>query len=253
MEYKSKTVRCNEPGLTQEQALASLYSHYGEDIRVASVKRRADAWVVTIQQKVAEFPPPKGDDEGGESEAPEPKSPPSDEGPADDAGSPDGPPSFDGPPSGDDDGGPEKKDPQAEILHLLTEIADKLGIGGGLHDKLPPEGEHPGAMPPGPDVDPMGGDMGGDMPGGPVDMPAPPKKPTKLKPGEVLPNQTPVGAPAFASTKATFEVESGKVDPRVYQASQAQAELEANFVGYKVKQMTFDRTASVYRALLSIH
>jgi hypothetical protein len=71
MKYETKTVRCNEPGLTQEQALASLYSHYGDDIRVTSVKRRGDAWVVTLLQKVAEFPPKKDE---GESEAPEPKS-----------------------------------------------------------------------------------------------------------------------------------------------------------------------------------
>jgi hypothetical protein len=247
MKYTSRTVRCNEPGLTQEQALSSLYSHYGEDIRVSSVKRRGDAWVVTILQKKAEFPP-KDDAEG---DGPPKDDAPTDDAPSDDA--PDAPPfGDDGPPSGDDGEGPDKKDPQGEILHLLHEIATALGVSGGLDDKLPPEGDLPGPPPPGPDA---GFDAGPDGP--PVDGPGPAaaKKPTKLKPGEVLPNQTPIGAPAFASTKtaATMTVESAKVNPATYKASQAQADLEANFQGYKVKQLAFDRTASVYRALISIH
>lgn len=253
MKYESRTVRCNDPGLTQEQALEALYSHYGEDIRVASVKRRGDSWVVSFQQKVGEFPPKE--DEGGESEAPEPKEESPEGPPEEDEGSSGGPvddipaePGIDGPPSD----GPEKKDPQAEILHLLHEIAQALGVSGGLHDKLPPEGEHPGPVPPGPDA---GLDAGPDLGAGPgPGAPTPPKKPTKLRPGEVLPNQTPIGAPAFASTRAaTVTVESEVVDPREYKASQAQTELEAAFPGYKVKQMKFDRTANVYRALLSIH
>lgn len=264
MKYASRTVRCNEPGLTQEQALASLYSHYGDDIRVSSVKRRGDAWVVAFDQKIAEFPP-RDDAESEVPEAPAPKkSEPADpDAPTDDEGDDEGPVDLPaepgaGPPT---DGPDEKKDPQGEILHLLHEIATALGVSGGLHDKLGPEGEHPGPVPPGPDGGPEAGPEMGDLMGGGPDlgggpgggMPTPPKKPTKLRPGEVLPNQTPIGAPAFASTAATVTVESEKVDPRTYKASTAQAELENAFPGYRVKQIKFDRTASVYRALLSIH
>lgn len=239
MEYTSHTVRCNEPGLSQEQALASLYTAYG-DIRIAGVLRRGDAWVVTYQQKVADFPPKDDGAEAPKEEAPEA---PAEDGPPTDAPS-DGPPS-DGP----DDGG-DKPDPLAELTHLVHEIAQALGIGGGLEDKLPPEGEHPGDLPPGPDagMDPMGG-----PPAGPVG-PAP-HKPTKLKPGEVLPTQTPMGSPAFSSTKqaSTITVQSGPVDPRTYKVVRAKGELEAQYPGYQVEQLKFDRTAGVYRALLSVH
>lgn len=247
MEYTSRTVRCNEPGLTQEQALSSLYTYYGDDIRIASAKRRGDAWVVSFQQKIADFPPKT--EEPDAPDAP-PKGPPSDDAP--DASGDEAPDAVDGgPPMGDEGEGDEGKEkPEAEILHLLHEIAMALGISGGLDDKLPPEGEHPGDLPPGPDagMDPaMGGPPMGD--GGPPAGP-PARRPTKLKPGEVLPSQTPVGAPAFAST---ITVQSGIVDPRTYHASRAQAELEAGFAGYAVKQLTFDKTARVYRALLSTH
>jgi hypothetical protein len=252
MEYISKTVRCNEPGLTQEQALASLYSHYGEDIRVSSVKRRGDSWVVAFKHKVAEFPPKKDEAESADEGGGEETAPPSDEGSG--GGPTDLPaePGVDGPPS--DGEGDKKEKPEAEILHLLHEIAQALGVSGGLEDKLPPEGEQPGPLPPGPDAAmDMGAGPDGPPMGGPG-LPPAAKKPTKLKPGEVLPSQTAVGSPAFASKQAaTITVESDKVDPRSYKASQAQAELEGAFPGYRVKQMKFDRTASVYRALLSIH
>lgn len=243
VKYATRTVRCNEPGLSQEQALSSLYEHYGDGIRIASAKRRGDAWVVSFKQKLSDFPPPKDDDAKNPDIEEEPEDDPPVDKPSGD-GPPDMPEDGDGPPGEDGD----KPDPQAEILHLLTEIAAALGIGGGLDDKLPPEGEHPGDMPPGPDAGPMGGPPAGPMGGPPV------KKPLKLKPGEVLPSQTPVGSPAFASTQAnTITVQSGQVDPRTYQASHAKAELEAGFQGYKVKQLKFDRTASVYHALLSTH
>jgi hypothetical protein len=237
VKYTTRTVRCNEPGLSQEQALSSLYDFYGNSIRVASAKRRGDSWVVTFKQRVSDFPP-KGKDEG----PPDIDDESGDEPPVDE-------PFDNGPPdAGDDsDEGDKKPDPQAEILHLLTEIAAALGIGGGLEDKLPPEGEHLGDMPPGPDagLGPMDGPPG---PGGPPAV----RKPTKLKPGEVLPSQTAIGSPAFASAN-TITVQSGQVDPREYKASHAQADLERGFEGYKVKQLKFDRTASVYHALLSTH
>ncbi|WP_028058436.1 hypothetical protein [Candidatus Solirubrobacter pratensis] len=248
MEYTSKTVVCRKPGISQEEALAGLYDAYG-DVRVASIKRKGDAWVAQIQRRVAEFPPPKeeapdapedaGDGPGG------PPSGPEGDAPSDDA--PEGDPT-DGPPSlpGDDKGGDDKGKGDAaehQILHLLHEIAQALGVGGGM-DMLAPGDEPAPAPPPGPD---MG--AGADAP--------PLKKPTKLKPGEVLPTQTPIGAPAFSSVQktATITVESARLNPQYMSPSQAEADLNRQFAshGYTVKQLRFDNQSSTYKALLSLH
>src|SRR4051812_6147796 len=136
MEYNSRTVR-SRPGLTQEEALASLQSHplFKAGTKIAGIRRRGDRWVADLlEPKTAEFPP-SGGDEGGEDAGP-PKPPSDDEGgdeesgpPSDggDSGSPDGPPGA--------EGGDEKKHGEkAEIGQLLTlvqSIADALGVSIG--------------------------------------------------------------------------------------------------------------------------
>jgi len=248
MEFTSKTVTCRKAGLSQEEALRGLYETYG-DVRVASIKRKGDAWVAEILQKVAEFPPPKDDgggDEGGSDSAPDtPEDEPvGDEGPAD-SDPTDGPPSDEGPDGPPSDKGDDKGDgAQHQILHLLHEIAQALGVGGPADGLAPGDEPGLGGPPPGP-----GGDAGG-----PPATP-PHKMPTKLKPGEVLPTQTPIGSPAFSSTQkvATQTVQSGVVNPKEMTPSQAVADLERQFTGYKVKDLYFDRESSTYRALLSIH
>jgi hypothetical protein len=198
MEFQSRRVVCNEPGLSQEQALDGLYEAYGE-VRVASIKRQGTSWVATILEKVAEFPPPKEKPEGGE-EAPDM---PEDEGAEDDADGedgggeekPDGPPFGDG--EGGDEGKDEKKGGEHEVLGLLHQIFQGLLDAGivqpPMHDKMVPGNEPTPDGPPGPPPGPPGA-------GGPQRM-QPGKMPSKLKPGEVLPTQTPVGAPAFSSVQ----------------------------------------------------
>lgn len=203
MKFRTRTVRCSATGLSQEQALESLYDHPNFDpstMRITSIRQTGDVWVAKL--KVAEFPPK---DDGGNpfdgDEGPEPKE--------DDDGDEDGdtkPAPF---ADGDDEGGdkPKKKEKGGadlhEILHLLHEITKAMGIGGD-------EGGIPGADdgmggPMGADVPPPmppGGDMGG-PPGGPHDLPGK-NKPVKLEPGDVLPQQTPIGAPSFSSVQGNM-------------------------------------------------
>lgn len=176
-------------------------------------------WVAAIH--VAGPFPPADDSE----ESPAPKSEgPDDSGPSDatppgdDAGAP---PSDDGASDGGGEGGPPKEHGEHEkgkggedhllhqVMDALTQIGQALGVPLGMGD----------SMVPGPDGgDPMGDPMGG-PPGGPG-MGGPPVPPPHghggppppghggpdvsvheraLKPGEVPPGGTPVGAPAFAS------------------------------------------------------
>lgn len=196
MQFTTKTVRCSTPGLTQEAALDTLYDRYGSGIRVSSIRQRGDFWVATI--KVAEFPPKE---DGGGAPSPEDSSgEDSSDGPDDsgsdsesDSGSEEGSEKPSGPPG---EGGKEKGHGGVEhqILGLLHEIAQALGVAGPMgHDTMMPGDEpmppgHPGpGGPPSPDAQPPGGG------------PAPARRPTKLKPGEVLPTQTPIGSPAFSS------------------------------------------------------
>lgn len=261
MKSTSKTVVCKQPGLSQEEALNGLYEAYG-DVRVASIKRRGEAWVATIQQKLAEFPPSDSGDE--ESDGPPKKSPPEGGGDSEESGPPsfeeesDGAPDgLDGPPGlGGDEGGESEGGELHQILHMLHQVVEALGLGGG-HDKLAP-GDEPGMG--GPPPGPMGMDgPPDDGMGGPPGLgggPAAPKKPTKLRPGEVLPTQTPIGSPAFSNVKvATITIESAQVNPQAMSPSQAATDITNQYgpQGYKIKQLAYDRTSGTYRALLSIH
>jgi collagen type I/II/III/V/XI/XXIV/XXVII alpha len=214
MKYAKRTVR-SDPGMSQEQALLSLQTDpsFKPGTRIASFRRRGNQWVaelLTPTQHQAGPPPAFADkeegppsDDGGDSDAPPASDSGSDEGPSD------GPPSDDG---GEDEaveellgGGPDEggdkpehgKKPSGDdaILHVLTEILHALqgdsgpeGMGGP--DALGPGPSSPAAPPP-PKHGPAGGPPGG---GGP-----PSGRP--MKPGEAPPGSTPVGAPAFASTR----------------------------------------------------
>lgn len=233
-----RTVR-SRPNMTQEEALISLQrtarKHKEE---IISFRRQGNTWVA--QLRVAEFPP-SDDSESG---------PPDDDGPpkeessdsessddsGDDGGSPDGPPSP-GDPSADGHKGEEKGELHL-LVSLVEQIADKLGIvpGGGDH-MLPPGDEPAGPMPPAP---PGGGDSGMGSAGksGPL--------PTKLHPGEVLPHQTPVGSPAFASKKSFTIKANVKMS-----ATQAMTELNGAYgpQGYEVKELAPQKDGT-YAAML---
>jgi hypothetical protein len=195
-----RTVK-SKPGLSHREALLSLQRHARTtNEEITSFVHQGGRWVAQLQ-RIAEFPPPK--DEGSD-EPKEPKGPPADDESDDEA--PEGPPI-----PGDDEGGespvPSAKDqgPEGEkgeekgelrnLLSLVHQIADKLGIvPEGHQDKMMGDDGPAGPPPMAPAGPPPGDDPGMGSAGKDGHLP------TKLHPGEVLPHQTPVGSPAFAST-----------------------------------------------------
>lgn len=202
----------SDPGMSQKEALVSLQNrpdHVPGTI-IASIRRRNDRWVAELlEPKTAGEPPfaDKGDDSGDDS-APAPgkedaaiedelagDAPSDDEGPSDDESS-DGPPAPGEKPDKLGDEKPKGKGGTEEaILHVLTEILHSLqggDLGGGMGgpDALGPGPGGPPSPPP-----PKGGPAGPPPPGGKAPAPKP------MKPGMTPPGGTPVGAPAFASSK----------------------------------------------------
>jgi hypothetical protein len=233
MKYREKTV-VSDPGMAQEEALLSLQrsSSFKAGTQIQSFRRRGASWVATLlEPKTAGEPPAFEDKEEGPSDGPPSDGPPSD-----------GPPEEDGPP-GDDEGldlpvtddpsdedskdpaisdeggekpkgkgGEEKKEVgiDEQILHTLQQLLHAIQGGGapdgmGGPDALGPGPDGP-AAPPAPKHGPPGGGPPGM--GGP---PMPPKPPAgrPMKPGEAPPGSTPVGAPAFASTKQAMDPMGG--------------------------------------------
>jgi hypothetical protein len=210
-------------------------------------------------------------------DAPGPKS----EGPDDTKPDDEGPPKDDK--SGDDEGGDSERPPGKDegdehgkdgeehkiqaLFDIVQQIAVALGIpdlSGGAESPVP--GEEPPEGPPGPN-----GPPGAGAPPAPEEV----HHEKSLKPGEVPPGQTPVGAPAFSSTNpivarghkhpwegligvtATFEVEERVPDH--YSAADVDAELQevAYGTGFKVKQAqiyTDEKTGHrIAKALISAY
>lgn len=268
--------------MTREAALAAAKEspQFPKDATDITVEELDGHWVAAIHVADNPFggPADETDDAPGpKSEGPGDTKP--DEGPPkdDDDGS-DGLPSpdddSDGPPSPDgDEKGKGKAGAELHaLLDLLTQIAEALGVPlPGAEDASPVPGEEPPIGPPGPDAGPPGA-------GGPPDGPPAPDKlqhEKALKPGEVPPGQTPVGAPAFShinpiiargekhpwdgllGVAATFEVEERV--PEHYSAADVDAELQevAYGTGLKVKQTqvyTDERTGHrIGKALISAY
>lgn len=251
-----------------------------------SVTEMDGHWVAAIH--VAEFPPPKDgggeSDDSGESTPPKEKSiPPSDDGDNDDG-------------SDDSDGGPSAEHERKDEEHQTREEKQNVGQGKELHEVLtllhtlfeglglPLPGGLGGSPIPGEEGPPAGGPPGPNGPppgaGGPPSGPhAGPGHPTEqkiqheraLKPGEVPPGSTPVGAPAFASIrtkdgqphpwapvlgkKATFETKPERI-PESHTVEAVHRELDylADGTGYKVKQVNITTDANghrIARALIS--
>lgn len=238
MDFNKRIVRCARKGLSQEEALESLYGHpnFTEGTRVGGIRQSGGYWVATLLEPKAGGPPPfppKDDDAGSEPEGPEEAF--EDEDPDDDTDSPE-PPKED---KGNEEKGGEKGELGA-LLQLVHQIADALGIG--------PEPALPGAEdgpPPGPDA-PL------PPPGHPA--PKPPAAKPKLRPGETPPGVTPINTPAFSSASdlvgrvASFTASSDEFTS----VKEAKASLEAEYGphGYKVKQIKRDGTK--LHALLSV-
>lgn len=254
---KTRTVR-SKPNISQEEALLSLQKlcrSKGEEM--TSFRRQANLWVADLQ-KVAEFPP---SDEGGEEKPPK-KAPA--EGPDE------GPEVEEGPPMGDDEGdegGPpvdpaaegaegakgEEKGELHELLSLITQMAQAMGIHPHSQHHLPTGDSPMPPPPPGPGGPggPMDGPPGGPG-GGPPGMLGSSGKegqlPTKLRPGEVLPHQTPIGAPAFAKKRTM----TAKSNVRM-SAAQFASELTAAYgpLGYAVGQMAAQPDGTIAALLIA--
>lgn len=233
-------------------------------------------WVAAIHVADSPFGGPADETD----DAPGPKS----EGPGDtEPPKEDKPDDGDGDDGGDDSDGPPHKEPDGDehgkggegheikaVLDILNQIAVALGIpdlSGGAESPVP--GEEPPAGPPGPDAGPP-------VPGG-EEKPEEVHHEKALKPGEVPPGGTPVGAPAFSHTQhpnpiiarggehpwvgllgvtATFEVEERVPDH--YSAADVDAELQevAYGTGFKVKQAKVETDANGHRiakALISAY
>lgn len=231
MEFTSRTLT-SEPGLSQEEALTTLQEHplFKAGTRIASIRRQGNRWVVKLlEPKIAGPFPPSGDEEE-ESGPPKPE-PEEGEEEAEEGGPPEGDEGEGGPPKPGGDKGGEKAD-IGQLLHLVTQICDALGIapspeGMGGPDALGPGPDGPGGPPMPPHGGPPG--MGGPPPHGPHPGGPPPgggaapPRPIKLKPGEVpmKPGVTPVGSPAFASVHQAQPAPTQGVPPRPTQPAAA--------------------------------
>ncbi len=242
--------------MTREAALAAAKEspQFPKDATDIVVEELDGHWVAAVHVADNPFGGPADqtdDGPGPKSEGPGDTKPDDDgDGDSDDGGSDEGeggPPHKE--PDGDEGKGGEKHELSA-LLDIVTQIATALGIAppGAEAGGLP--GEEPPVGPPGPPAGPPGGPPGA---GGP---PAPDKLQHEkaLKPGEVPPGATPVGAPAFSSVNpivarglphpwerlagiaATFNVEERVPDH--YSAADVDEELRevAYGTGFKVKQ-----------------
>jgi hypothetical protein len=201
MQYETRPFR-SPPGLTRKQALSSLQNSpvfppgsIIEDFRAAANGQ----WVAEVRLPVKQGGPPfPPSDEGPDEEPSKPAFPDdgSDDGPDDEPSEPsddessesgdEGPPKPEGEKKPEGKGGTEQAILQTlqQILHALQGGAGPAGGMGG-----------PDAAVPGP-----GGKSA--PPKGPAGLPGAPKPPTRaLRPGDAPPGSTPVGAPAFASTR----------------------------------------------------
>lgn len=258
--YTRRTVT-SRAGLSQEEALLSLQEHPDfakRGARIGSIRRRGDQWVATIlEPKVAEFPPGGGDDEGPD-EGSEPKEPKADSAPAGDGDSDDGGPDggSDGPPGAEGKGGSEKAE-VGQLLHLVQQIADALGVVAPDAMAAGPAG--PDAMGPGPSGPPAPSPHGGPAPGAGMEpgghgggFGGGQPHGTKLKPGEVpnKPGVVPVGSPAFAKVQAR-QVTASTHDPHSQlKIAGVVADLKRQFPQHTVRQVT--RHGEYVRAFLTL-
>lgn len=244
----------------------------GASFTLSAVGQGADErWIAAF---AVESAPPFGAPADDDEESAGPKS----EGPDDTAPADDGPPSPDGPPS--DDGGEPPKDKGEkgdkggdkallhQLLEGLTQIGEALGVPIGLGDSPVPGPDDPlGAG--GPPVPPPPHAPGPPGLGGPGGPPGAEKSihERALKPGEVPPGGTPIGAPAFAKVSpdhpwahiagkvASFEVSERIGDeplPKIHDELQNLART----AGYKVHRFGENVDDEGYRvafATISAH
>lgn len=233
-----------EAGLTSDADFPK-----GADYALDVVEGR---WVAAISTQSG---PPFGNEEAEEG----PPGPPSDGPPSDSGG--EGPPSPDSDEGGEEKPKGDKKEKgggDAKLLHILETIAVALGIDitGGDSSMVPGMDGPPGpGGPPGMDGPPDAG-MGGPPPGPPGDDKQHIVHERALKPGDVPPGGTPLGAPAFASVrddhpwkgvasaKKSFDVEQEIGDSPLAEAANELRSLASEIPGLKVKQLVAETTSN---------
>lgn len=245
MEFTARTVTHPNPRLDKAAAVESLKKHrqFKKGTVIVALEQKEGRWVATLHEpkgKVA-GPPPFLDDPAKAESAPtdEVKL---DDPMAEEGSGPEEPKSD----SDEKDKGEEKPSIES-VMDLVKQIAEKVGVPAG-GDK--------------PSLDDMHEPMDDPLP--PMDgPPAPPPGPPKGGPKDTLHRKapmgvTPVGSPAFASTKtaspkvASFEVE----EPWTGTIKQAMDAIHEQYGGhgYKVKKIVEDTVGGirVIRARVSV-
>lgn len=230
MEYISRTAH-SRPGLSQEQALKALQGdpRFVPGTRIVSLKKQANRWVAKLEiPKEAVFPPKKDEDEDDEKS---PLAEALDEGPDSDSDDDDSDDDDSDGNTDSDDSDPldledkpeeEGKDESekgelSEVLSLLHQITEALGIGKGLAEDGPPSGPKPPTPPP----------------GGPGAGPSAPPKPKPSPRRDTPPGVSPMigfSNKRVATFTATAEDDGTTI-------KQAKAELEELYSPYKVQQI----------------
>lgn len=241
MEYTAKNVETPR-GLSQEQALEGLQRHekFVAGSVIASIRQRGDRWnIKVLEPKIAEFPPKDEEKESEEPSVVEPKESESDSEGEDKK--------DDSPFPTDDSESEDKKEPKGElgeVLELLHQVVDALGIGDPAGDLLGPDGPVDG--PPAPPPSENG--HGGARPGA-----GHPPGPPKPKPGGPEGPLGPDPISGFASVQAMAEqipTFTATAEGRI-SAKEAKTELEQQYgPHYKVKQVK--REGDKTSALLSV-
>lgn len=226
-------------------------------------------WVAAIVHEAADAPFGGGGPADAEEESAGPKS----EGPGDAEPSEGGAPGGEGgeAPGGDsEDGSPHKKKggELEQVMQMIQQIAEALGVPVGLGDSAIPGAGGPDA-PPGPP-----GAPGGMPPQGPPGPPGLHGGPAEqhvvhervTKPGETPPGGTPIGAPAFASVRsdhpwahlagrvASFEVSEPIGDTPMHKIAEELDHLSREIgYSYKLNESKDDKGNRVAVALITKH
>jgi hypothetical protein len=243
MEFTARTVTHPDGSIEKEAALTQLKAHpqFKPGTVIINFEKRAGRWVAQLHEPKVAAPNPFGESDG----------PPS----SDDSSAPSEP--KEDAPKEESDGDSkedksESKDTEKVDLHsimdLVQQIAAAVGVpapgpeGDSPHDPLAPEGDGPplppeGGVPPHDETSPVPGDP----------------NTKQIIHRKAPPGATPVGSPAFASTKqaspkvASFDVE----EPFDGSVREAKEEIESLYgpYGYKVKKIREAKTEDGKRVI----
>jgi hypothetical protein len=214
MEFVTRTATHPNPRISKDDAEKALLEHPAlkPGSIIAGIERVNNHWVAKIKEPVNEktAAPPAFLDDGEDKPPTEPsESKPETDTPSSDDDGPED--SEDKSDDGDDkdDGDGDKEPSISDVLDLVKQIAEKVGVpaeGPGDEHPAGPEDLLEGPPLDGPPSEPA-------LPKGPAAGPAAAKPKRPVKPGEQLPGSgvTPVGAPSFSNVQNPFPQFIGKV------------------------------------------